>query len=365
MILAFALLVPASAMAYTARSNDNIYISPSDMIDGSFYAVGSNINIEGVINGDLICAGDNLSIKGIVEGSVICAAGTINIDGGIKGNARLLGQSININGNIDKNLNALGASIVINSNADIGKEALLAGASADIKGRVNGDLHGALEKLFISGKIDKNVKMRLGGKSAAPLIISETALIDGNLHYTASAKGEISDKAQIGGETGFTLLEARKNKSWVLGSLGLIFSIFAALTVGMVLISLFKEQTRAITDKMIGEINRSIFTGFAIMFLTPIICMLLLFTIIGLPLSIIILSLWLIALYFGKILAGIMIGRSIIEKFWATNKDSIIWSMILGIIIFWILGSLPILGWLISLAGICWGLGGIWMYFKR
>jgi hypothetical protein len=34
-------------------------------------------------------------------------------------------------------------------------------------------------------------------------------------------------------------------------------------------------------------------------------------------------------------------------------------SMAVGVIIFYILQNIPILGWLMSLLGICWGLGGI------
>jgi hypothetical protein len=59
-------------------------------------------------------------------------------------------------------------------------------------------------------------------------------------------------------------------------------------------------------------------------------------------------------------MAGILIGRALVEKMWQAKKDSLIWSMITGVTIVWFITTLPVVGFITSLIFIWWGLGAIW-----
>ena len=116
---------------------------------------------------------------------------------------------------------------------------------------------------------------------------------------------------------------------------------------------------------MLKNTGPAIGWGAVLMFLTPIVALLLFITLIGIPLSIIILALWFIALYLSKIIIGILVGRGILEKLLPKKNKSLIWAMIIGVIIVWMITSLPLIGWLFCLTAIWWALGGMWLYYKK
>ena len=200
------------------------------------------------------------------------------------------------------------------------------------------------------------------------MTITNTAKINGQLKYKSEKDAAIDSNAVITGETIHNLPDVKDKKSklenlnWWWGKL---ISIFSALVIGLVLISFWREQIIRITDLMKEKMGASLGWGILILLLTPIIAIILLITIIGIPLSFISIALWLIAMYVSKILVGILIGRSFLNSYWVKQKDSLILAMIVGIIITYIILAIPFIGWTLSLLATLWGLGGIVLASKK
>ena len=372
-IIALFILIPLGVSAFEVKTDNAIYINEDEIIEGNLYAIGNTITIDGTIKGDIFCGGQTININGLVEGDVICIGQTLNLNGPINGSARVAGNSILINNSIAKGVQAIGVNINLSKDANVGWDMFLAGGTGELRGKIGGDLHGAVANATIAGEIGGDVKLRLDEKRApqaaddfTSLTVSESAIIGGNLYYSAGQEGIIAEKASIGGEVGFS--ESKKKSS---GNLALaqawaaLYSIFAALVVGLVLITIWREPIKNICDKMLKNTAVSIGWGAAIMFLVPIVAFLLLITIIGIPLALILIAVWLIAIYVSKIIVGILIGRSIMNRLLPKRKDSLIWAMIIGVTVLWFFTSIPIIGWLLSLVVIWWGLGGIWQNFKK
>jgi len=367
MAIALFLIIPLTVSAFVAKTDESVYVGEEEIIEGNLYAVSNDITIDGVVKGDVICGAQTLNINGTVEGDVICGAQTINLNGEIGGDARVVGNTININGSIARNLNAFGVFIALNKDAVVGWEMFIAGQSVYIKGGVGGDLHGAASTLNISGEVGKDVRVRLDERQLKddPINISSEAQIGGNIYYTAGSKGNISPEAKIGGEIGYSFTEKLEKKYYPFKVWGVLFSVFSALVVGLVLISLWRKPIVTLTDNMLSKPSSAIGWGVVVMLLTPIICILLMITLIGIPLSLIVIAVWIIALYVSKLLVGILIGRSIMEKLWKKEKESLIWAMIIGVVLAWLIASIPIIGWALCLVAMWWGLGGIWLYLKK
>lgn len=380
LLLAFLLflLLPFTVRAFEIKTSNSVVVEETEVIEGSLYAAGSEININGQINGDLICAGGKITINGKISGDIICAGQEININNTVGGNVRAAGETINLTSSTTKNVTLFGSIINFSPHSFTGGEVLLFGAEGDLNGEIVGDLHGMLSILKLNGTVRKNVNFKFDERIEKeikgikynddnPIQIGEKAKIEGNLFYTSKKEGRISENAEIKGEVKHHRLEDKNNKNsyFILGSFKGLFSVFSALVVGLVLISLFRGRIISITDHMIENIGASAGWGILILFLTPIIIFILIITLIGIPLSLILVAIWLMAIYLSKIITAILVGRSIVEKIWTKKKDSLIWSMILGIIISWFIFSLPFLGWLLSLIAIFWGLGGIWTHLKQ
>ena len=372
-----ALVLPVTVLAYEVKTNTSVYVGADDVIEGNLYAGSQVITIDGTVQGDVICGAQTLIINGTVQGDVICGAQSILINGEINGNVRVAGDTISLNGNVERNVMAFGASIVLGSGSDIGGELFMAGAFEEIRGRVNGDVHGVASSMQISGEINGDLKMKLDKRVAKdfkgilkdynPLTISDEAKISGNVYYISGVQGHISDQAEISGEVGHSFPDKKdKTKSLVFfGIFGSIYSLFSALVVGLVLVSIWDKQTITITDRMLKKTGGVIGRGVIAMFIIPIVCLLLLVTLIGIPLAGIIFTLWAIAIYLSKILVGVLAGRKIMEKLWNKKKNSIIWAMIIGVLIIWLITSIPLVGWIVALVAIWWGLGGMWIFIKK
>jgi len=366
--LALLLVMPLSASAFAVRGDDEVSIAEDEIIEGNLYAAGTSISVDGTVKGDVICAGQSININGQVEGDVICVGQSININGSVGGSVRTAGNSININGQVGRSVQAFG--ILINLNGITGGDMLIGGATGKIKGRVGGDLHGGASAITIAGEVAGNVKLRVDRgkkKDKAPLQITDKATIGGNVEYSSCCQASISDNAIIKGEVTHKPLKTKIGKKRIVmgWAWSRLYSIFAALVIGLVLISLWRKPIIRITDRMLEEIGRSIGWGAVAMFLTPIIAILLLITVIGIPLALILSGIWLIALFISKVLVGIMIGRAVLEKLWHKKKNSLIWAMIIGVVIVKVIISLPIVGWLLCLLTLLWGLGGMWMQFRK
>jgi len=379
-IFSFILLLalPLGVEAFAVKTGDSVYIAEGEVIEGDLYAVAANITVDGKVRGDVICAGQAINIKGQVDGDVICGGQSVNINGQIGGNVRVVGNSVNLGGKIARNVDAFGASIILDKNAEVGWSMFMAGATAEIRGKVGSDLYGTCPKVTIAGEIGRDVRIKLKDRIRAEkkgfsyedknelLAISEGAKVGGSIIYTGSNEAVVSEKASVAGEVKHNLPKVEKVREFMFVGWfwGRLYSIFAALVVGLVLISLWRKQIVELTNKMLEKVGVSIGWGAVVMFLTPIIAVLLIFTLIGLPLALILLGIWIIALFMAKILAGIMIGRTVLEKFWEKKKDSLIWAMIVGVVICWFIFSVPFVGWILALVALWWGLGGIWLYFR-
>ena len=367
-VLSFFIL-PAVASAFEIKSGDTIYVGPDETIEGNFYVAGQTINIDGKITGDLFCAGQSINIRGEVEGDVICIGQAIDVSGQVNGSVRTAGNTINIRGNIAHNLQMFGATLTMNPEATVGWDALIGSANADIGGKIGRSLHGGVANGMISGEINGDVNLSIDSQrpDRSGLIISDRAIINGDLTYTDRNDAVIGNPASVVGSITKNLPKEKTTKKdfmavWAWGKL---YSIFASLVIGLVLISLWRKPIIEITNRMLKKPGKTIGWGIIVMFIAPILAVILIFTLIGIPLAIILFSLWILALYLSKIIVGILIGRNILENIWKKKKDSMTWAMIIGIIISWLIFSIPLIGWIFSLIAIWWGLGGLWLYLKN
>jgi cytoskeletal protein CcmA (bactofilin family) len=377
-LFALLLVLPLGVSAYSIKTENSVYVAKDEVVEGNLYAAGSSINIDGAVRGDVICAGQSVIINGTVDGDVICAGQSIIVSGAVGGSLRIAGNSLNLSGTVERSAMLFGGFINTGGDAKVNWDAMIAAGNADIRGKFGRDLHGAAGQALIGADIAKNVDLEIGEsirpetrgigmdiRDQEPLKITKDAKIGGNLTYTSNIAANIEEGASIQGETKQNTPQPVGKRTGQATGGWFIISLFAAMVVGLVLISLWGEPLKKITDLALEKFGPAIGWGAVILFLGPIIVVLLLITLIGMPLALILFGLWLIAVYVSKIIIAILVGRSIISRVRNKQKESMILSMILGVILVWILCAFPYIGWLLTLFVVLWGLGGLWLYFRR
>lgn len=367
LILVFALLLLpfGTAKALDTKAGDSIYVPKEEIISGNFYAAGNTITVDGNISGDLIAVAQTITVNGNVEGDIIVAAQNITINGNVDGNIRVAGESISLNGQVTRNVNAFGRNIILGNNNQIGWDIFAMADSLESRGNIEGGLAGSFGHALISGKIGKNINIKMFESGTdGILIISSEATINNGVVYTAKKTAQISEKAAVNGGVEQKVPQTKETNTFAAWLWPEIYSIFCALVVGLVLVFIGKNVTLKILKKIDNKPFHALLQGLILMFVLPIIAFLLLFTLIGIPLALIICAWWLIAIYVARIFTAILIGQIILKNIIKNKKNDpkLIWCLILGVIICWLLFAIPYVGWIFCLIAIWFGLGGFLSY---
>src|SRR3989338_2079090 len=365
-VLALAFIsVPLLALAAENQFSQSIYVGENEIIDGNFIKVGNIIEINGAVNGDVIVAGNTINISGPVAGDVIAAGNIIRIKGTVMGSLRLAGSYIEIDSEVKHNVWALANTLTLNSKAKVGWDVFSGAANVEIKGPVSGNLWIAGANLLIENEIGKNITA--GIDQEGELILYPQAKINGDINYKAKNENQLVKKegAQVlgkinklsGGAPGI----GGGGVFWLGYLFGKIISFFSLLIIGLILITLLPKFLADVNLEMIKKAGPSIGWGLVYLILTPIIAVLLAITIIGLPLAVILILIFLIALYLSKVLAAFTLGLFLANQMSADKKykGQLLWPFVFGLLVIVILGSIPLLGWLFKIILMLWAFGAL------
>jgi cytoskeletal protein CcmA (bactofilin family) len=361
------LLTPlVSAQAADTKTGNSVYVAKGEIISGNLYVAGETVTVDGAVGGDLIAVAQTITVNGRVEGDIIAAAQDIVINGEVGGNVRIAGNSLTINGTVARNVNAFGAKVIFGSDSRIGWDIYLAGASAEIRGMIDGNVSGQAGQALITGKIGKNLNLKLNDKNGRQeLTITSEAVINGDVTYTSEKLASISSQAKIAGQIKQEAAETKETNNFLLWLWKRLFSVFSALVVGLVLIFIGKNITTKILNQMAETPKKMIWPGLILMFVIPPLALVLIFTLIGIPLALMAAAWWITMTYVAKIFTAIFIGRLLLQRITKKKNESLLWALILGVIVCWLLFAIPYVGWIIGLVAIWFGLGGIWSYLIR
>jgi len=348
-----------TSYAFTTRTGQDIEIPKSETIDGTLFISGQRVKIDGDVKGDIICAGQTVEINGRVDGDIICGGQTITINSAVNGNIRVGGQTINIDGQVIRNVDAFGQTIT--SNASVQREFYAAGQTLQLNGVIDGNVQGSAQAANITAKIGKNVNL-----TVQDLTISPNAKINGNLSYTSSKSGNIAG-GSVAGKVDHTVIQEQPQQyREITGSkiTGDIISGMIHLLIGLLIIALWPVPITNARRIMMTHAGRSLGIGALLLFITPVVIIAVAVTIIGIPIAILLAIAYGIAIFVSRILVAIVIGRELLDNYWKTKKDSLVWAAIIGIIISWIIFAIPVIGGIASFIAILWGLGGVYYFFR-
>jgi cytoskeletal protein CcmA (bactofilin family) len=355
------ILTAVPVLSFDARSGMAVTVAGGEVVDDDLYVGAETIIIDGTINGDLWAAGNTITVNGIVNGSVMAAGRIVNINGDITHAVRAVGETININGDVGGDLMAGCGKMNIASTARIGGDLLFGADIAIIDGPIEGDIKGSGREVTISNGVNGNVELEVERLTVLP-----TANIGGDLNYTCSEEADIQSGAQIVGATTHTLPGVKKDWAKVFpfvlffGVLAKVLNFLMALVTGVVIIFIAPKRLMSIAEAIGNRPGPSAGWGALIVFVAPIAAALVCLTIIGIPVGLIALVLYGIALYVAQIPVGLLIGRLIIGRFRVVEgKATMIGALALGLAILKLLSLIPYFGFVVGLAVVIFGLGAV------
>lgn len=294
-----------------------------------------NVLIDYDIIGSSIVGGYNVNITNKIDGAALILGNTINLNSYVE-YALISGQDITINGKIKDALIA-GNSIILNESSNIERDVIIYGNNIEVSGLINRDvtIYGSNVKID-SVQIAGNVKI-----TASNIIITENSAIMGKLSYNDDANIIKSETATIGEVETFKG-SINKDPSMTSIIMDYLTKLIALLVVFVVLLFVAPKLFNNI-EKSSKETIKNMGYGIITLLLIPIIILILLFSVFGLPFSLILLAMYLICIYISTIITGYLLGTTIWKKYIKINKTQYLQG-ILGITILFILSSLPYIG---------------------
>ena len=305
-ILLFLLFLPVAVFAQETDAK-----IPTDI-----FQFAPDVRITEPVSRDLIAVGGKVEIADNVAQDLFALAGTIEIISDVAGDVRVAGTRVIINSNIGGNLAILAQTVEIQSNA------VIAG-SAKIRA----------ENVLIDGKI-----------------MSDAQIDAYNLEQNGTIAGELV----------YEKIETKKSKQSSFGWFFRLIGLFGMLVVGLLFVSIWPKAVRKSISGSIKNPIKDFIYGVIALIAGPIVVLVLLLTVIGIPLGLILLASYLIALYLAQIFVGIILGTYIIGAFKGrekASKSSLLITMVTGIIVLWLICGIPGAGGLLKLIAIIWGLG--------
>jgi cytoskeletal protein CcmA (bactofilin family) len=358
-VLLLVAALPLPTHAFEVRKSDGTITVPAGQtIDDTLVAVGQTVSIDGDVNGDLLAFARVVTIHGHVSGDVITAGETVEIQGGVGGSVYAAGRGVAVTQTrVGRNVYAAGKDVAVGSGTEIAGNAIAAGDSVNIDGKIGIDLTTAGNAIVVRGDVMRNV-----AAYAQTITLLAPATVGGDLLARVAALDnlQIAPGAAVRGNVDKQVSEGMRGSrpvnryatvsfyAWQIVRLG------AAFLTGLLLLWAFPGlRTEPIADAGAGLKAGAI--GLVTAIALPVVALIACATVIGIPLGLLGALLWLVGLYFAKTIVAQLIGRTLFAAPHGVPHYAA--TLLAGLVIVFVAINLPWIGWLIGLVVTLVGLG--------
>ncbi|MGE5444987.1 MAG: hypothetical protein ACM3SR_10370 [Ignavibacteriales bacterium] len=331
-----------------------IVLPKNEILNKDYFAAGNSVTLSGTVNGDVYLAGGSVIVEGIVNGDLLVAGGVVTIRGKITHDARIGGGQVIISGEIDGNLTAGGGSVNITDSAKIGGSLVAGAGSLLVFAPVGKGATIGAGRVTLGNKIGGDITAGVGQITLTP-----NANIIGNLVYWSKSNAQIEPGAQVLGKITHNLPAEFKptKKIIILPLLILIGNLVSSLVIGLLMLKFLPVYTQRTANVITENPWASLGIGFLTTVLFPVIFIILLVTLVGIPIALILLFTFLIIAYITKVFVSLLIGQKIFKFIGRQTKSG--WALVVGLIVYGIITIIPVIGWIVSMLVFLFGLGGV------
>jgi hypothetical protein len=347
--------------AQTYREGKTVTLGQNRTVNQNYFATGETIILEGTVNGDAYLAAGNIIVNGTVNGDLMAAGGNITINGTVAEDLRVAAGSVSIQGQIGGGVTVMAGSVTVARDSQVAEGLVAAGGNLDIMAPIGGGITVGAGNVLVGNTVNGNALV-----GAGKLTLTNNANITGNLDYYSESRLTRTGGARVGGNVKFNRVQdiAEKGRAEErvrkgVGAFGasMLFMSFVGLissfVLGALLIKLMPNFMAKTAETVGSKSWQSMLLGLAVLFLTPIVALVLLMTVIGMPLAFILMLAYILILYISKLFTSIYVGKIFIKA-----KDASLYLLLfLGLLVYYLVGLIPIIGWISSLLFVITGIG--------
>lgn len=328
------LILVLTVICIPVNAKDNFYanqeLNLNKEYDSTVFAAGNNVKATGRVDGISFIAGNNISVEN--ERDYLFAAGNvINIKNVTTKDAFVAGSNITIEDSIIRDLYAAGEKITIDS--DIDGKAYVGGEEVTINSTIKGDIKVSAERI----------------------ILGEKANIEGTLKYPEDAKISKEKDTKIAKEKTYKVKSASTKEKAMEMFIDFLSTVSSMILIGLLLLSLNRKVFDKIekVEKTAASVFKMTLLGFAVLVLVPILSVILISSTIGIGLGVICLLMYGIMFYLSVLPTAYFLGNWIAQD----KMDNKYLLFTISILAIYVLRLIPIIGGLVTIISLCFGLG--------
>lgn len=331
-------------------------------VGNDVFAAGDHASVRGEVNGDALLAGGEVTLEGRVGGDAALAGGRIALRGDVAEDVYAAGGELTIAGRIGGSARITGGEITITEDASIADGLSIAGGRIELLGHAGQYAQIAGGEVRINGRVDGDVNV-----SSGSLVIGPDTVIEGRLTYRGREEARVSENARV--RDGVVHVPDRRH-----GRFERMFTAFTVIwlagwtIVGIVLLALLPQASRTITDTLRARPGASLLVGLALLCVIPIIIVLGAITVVGLPLALLLVCLYLVLLPIGYLTSVAALGDWLLPKLRREKPVTTIMrigTFILALIVVYLVTRIPVLGGLVAFLVVLAGMGALGLAVVR
>jgi cytoskeletal protein CcmA (bactofilin family) len=295
-------------------------------IGGNELRAGGHVEFDEEARRNAFVSGGDVTVRGVVGRNLYAAGGDVRLEGVVDGDARMAGWNLGIG-----------------PEARIAGDAMLAGGNIVVDGSIGGDLTAFGDHIELNGIIDGDVRLA-GGE----LRLGPEARIGGRVTYRSGDDLIVDPGAQVAGG----VRQSADERAWrrfahgatVVGGVTLSFGL---LLLGALMILVMPRFTREAAESIRRLPWQTIGIGCAVLVGVPVLCAMLIITLVGIPLAVLLAFFYGALLVLGYLVGAVFLGDFVLGRIDAAKLDSAWWRMLfllLAIVAIAIVKIVPILG---------------------
>ncbi len=326
--------------------------------EADLYIWAQSLEIAGMLDGDIVAGFQKGSITGTVTQDLNGVSETMRITGVVGDDVRFFCETFYLDGHIGGDLIVAAKEVHISKTATVEGDVIIAGGTATVDGAIGGRARIMTGFLDMDGTIAGNAEITTDGG----IRLGQNAHVGGDLFYEGPSRIDIAEGVVAGEVTYNRVIEEDVDINFdFLGGASVLFhflGFIAALVAGTVIVALTRDHARRTAEIIRTRPLKSLGIGFVTYICMPVVLLVLLVFILTIPLMFVVGLTYAIALYIAKFYFSIWLGNLILRRGGRTDVSPIP-AMLLGLTIVYLVTAIPIMGTLVGIVIIFFGLGAL------
>lgn len=339
-------------------------------IERNEQVVGSSVRTETAVKGDFTAMGARVVVDQPVAGDALLFGGTVDVRAPVGDDLRTAGGDVVVESTVGGDVMAAAGNLKLTNGAQVAGRAELAGGEVVVDGRVDGSLTVRARRLVLNGPVGGSVEA-----SVETLELGPQARVGGGLRH-ASATFTQDPGASVSGPIervdrlfdhgpGPGARHPMHEDGWP-GMAG--WWLLVPLSMGLLGMLVLAGVILFVFSRFAGQAARRIETtpwhalgvGAALLVALPVLALLLFFTLLGIPLALVVMALYPPLLLLGWLIGALFVARWLASSASASRPSGqsvpFGW-MALVVIALLVAGAVPVLGPLLVTLTMAAGLG--------